>query len=567
MVQNTNKNSLKLLSFFVKLYPYRFALALCALLLSGLMETIGIGALLPLLDLVLNTNSEGEHNMLVQPINALFDTIGLEKNFTNLLLLIVIMITLKALVIFQAMKTVSYIAVDITNDLSQKLINALILAKWKFYSSLDVGQSANAIATEADKAGQFCVIMGKTIISLFQVFIYALIAFTVDWRISLAALVLGAIAAFILKFLVRMARDSGNDMAEVLNKLVSRLTEALSGAKPLKAMGEEKRFVALLTKDTIDLQTARKKFALSSHLLNLFHEPLMVILLALGLGWAHGYAGISLSSLFMLAFLFNRLFGQVNLVQNHYQKSAVFEGAVNRILQKIERAALEKEQHFGSTIPKLEQAIRFDDLSLSYGKDVVISSFSDQMPAGQLSVIFGPSGSGKSSILDATLGMLSYKEGDIFIDGTSLSQVNISRWRGMIGYVPQETFLFNDTIAKNISLGDQTISEEKMVEALKAADAWGFVGKLEDGLYHIVGERGGKLSGGQRQRIALARALVRQPKLLILDEATSGLDKGSEAVIFDHLKTLMPDITIIIISHDPKILDIADHVIRLDKIV
>ncbi len=565
MVQNTNKNSLKLLSFFVKLYPYRFALALCALLLSGLMETIGIGALLPLLDLVLNTNSEGEHNMLVQPINALFDTIGLEKNFTNLLLLIVIMITLKALVIFQAMKTVSYIAVDITNDLSQKLINALILAKWKFYSSLDVGQSANAIATEADKAGQFCVIMGKTIISLFQVFIYALIAFTVDWRISLAALVLGAIAAFILKFLVRMARDSGNDMAEVLNKLVSRLTEALSGAKPLKAMGEEKRFVALLTKDTIDLQTARKKFALSSHLLNLFHEPLMVILLALGLGWAHGYAGISLSSLFMLAFLFNRLFGQVNLVQNHYQKSAVFEGAVNRILQKIERATLEKEQHFGSTIPKLEQAIRFDDLSLSYGKDVVISSFSDQMPAGQLSVIFGPSGSGKSSILDATLGMLSYKEGDIFIDETPLCQVNIDRWRGMIGYVPQETFLFNDTIAKNISLGDQTISEERIIEALKVADAWGFVGKLDEGIYHIVGERGGKLSGGQRQRIALARALVRQPKLLILDEATSGLDKGSEAVIFDHLKTLMPDITIIIISHDPKILDIADHVIRLDK--
>ena len=567
MQNNSPQNSLQLLLFFIRLYPYRFALALIALLLSGLMETIGIGALLPLLDLVLNTNSEGEKNVLVQTINFLFDAIGLEKNFTNLLLLIVIMITLKALIIFHAMKTVSYIAVDITNDLSQKLINALILAKWKFYSSLDVGQSANAIATEADKAGQFCVIMGKTITSLFQVFIYALIAFTVDWRISLAALVLGAIAAFILKFLVRMSRDSGNDMAEVLNKLVSRLTEALSGAKPLKAMGEERRFVALLTKDTIDLQTARKKFALSAHLLNLIHEPLMIILLAVGLGWAHGYSDIPLSSLFMLAFLFNRLFGQVNLVQNHYQKSAVFEGAVNSVLQKIERATLEKERHFGSTVPKLEEAIRFDDLSLSYGKDVVFSSFTDQIPAGQLSVIFGPSGSGKSSILDATLGMLSYKEGDIFIDGTSLSQVNISRWRGMIGYVPQETFLFNDTIAKNISLGDQTISEEKMVEALKAADAWGFVGKLEDGLYHIVGERGGKLSGGQRQRIALARALVRQPKLLILDEATSGLDKGSEAVIFDHLKTLMPDITIIIISHDPKILDIADHVIRLDKIV
>ncbi len=560
-----NKNSIKLLLFFIRLYPHRFCLALIALLLSGLMETIGIGALLPLLDVVLNTNSDGEQNVLVQPINILFETFGVEKNFTNLLFLIVFMVSLKAAIIFYALKIVSYIAADITNDLSEQLIHALIYARWNFYSSLDIGQSANAIATEAEKAGQFCVIMSKTIVSLFQVVIYSLIAFTIDWRISLAAVLLGGVAAFVLKFLVRMARDSGEDMADTLNKLISRLTEALAGAKPIKAMGEEKRFVALLTRYTVDIQMARKKVAFSAHLLNSIHEPLMVVLLASGLGVAHHYSTFPLSSLFMLAFLFHRLFGQVNLVQNHYQKSAVFEGAVNAIIDKIEHAYLQRENHQGVLLPKLKQAIAYQDVDLAYGKDVVLQAFSDRIIAGKMNVIFGPSGSGKSSLLDATLGLISYDKGTIFIDDTPITDIDITAWRGMIGYVPQETFLFNDTIAQNISLGDLTISEDKIVEALKAADAWGFVGKLDESIYHNVGERGGKLSGGQRQRIALARALVRDPKLLILDEATSGLDKTSEAAIFDHLKTLMPDITIIIISHDPQILDIADHVIRLDK--
>lgn len=562
---NKKQKTPSLFLHFARIYPIRFAIALGALLLAGFVETIGIGALLPLLNLVLENSQANESDILSQAINTVFNAIGLTQNFQNLLLVIVLAISLKSLIIFQALKIVSYIAVDITYDMRRKLIAALLGAQWKYYSVLNIGQSANAIATEADHAGQFCVIIGKTISAAIQASVYVLIAFAVDWKVSLAAIILGGAAAFILKFLVRMARDAGNDMADTLNSLLARLDEALSGAKPIKAMGEEHRYATLLEKDTLGLQGARKKLALSSLLLNLAHEPAVVLFMAIGLFWAFSYANFPLSELFMMGFLFNRLLSQVNLVQNHYQKSALFEGAVSAVIEKTQIAKNNQEDHKGTVQPHFGKAIEIKNLGLAYDKTRVFKDISEQIPAHKFSVIFGPSGSGKSSLLDAILGLTPYQTGCIYIDNTALEKINIKAWRQIIGYVPQETFLFHDTITQNVTLGDDNISEEQVIQALKDANAWDFICKFEDGINHIVGEKGGKLSGGQRQRIAVARALARSPKILILDEATSSLDKASEQSILSTLKEMVPSITIIMISHDPKTLDIADHVIYMGK--
>ncbi len=559
----TKKNSLQLLSHFISIYPVKFCIVLIALLAAGVVEMLGIGALLPLLNIVLNVN-EANDNILTQAITSVFDTFGIEQSFQNLLILIVVAITFKAIVIFQALKIVSFVAIEITHDLRENFIRAIMTAKWGYYSSLDVGKSANAIATETDYAGHFCTIMGKTLSSAMQAFVYALIAFAVDWKISLAALVMGACLAFILKFLVSMARDAGNDMAKALNKLLSRLNESLSGVKPIKAMGEEERYIDLLSEDTMELQHSRKKVALAGLTLNLAHEPILIILMSAGLFWAYTYADYPMSELFMMAFLFNRLLSQINMVQNSYQKSSVFEGAVNAILEKTETALKHKEEAFGSTAVRLDKSIRFEELSLSYGAENILDKFSHEIPAKKMTVIFGPSGSGKTTLLDAVLGLTTSEQGVIYIDDTPLNEVDINQWRKQIGYVPQETFLFHDTVFKNITLGDESISQDDVIKALKSANAWEFIEDLDDCLNHIVGERGGKLSGGQRQRVALARALVRKPSVLIMDEATSGLDKDNEQIIMNALKKMLPEITIILISHDPKILDIADHVIRLD---
>jgi len=558
------KSSLELLAHFVRIYPLRFCVVLTALLIAGAVEVVGIGALLPLLNIVLNVTPE-EDNILSQTVAKIFETLAIEQSFQNLLCVIVIAITLKSAIIFQALKIVAYISIDITHDLRQNFIRALMKAEWSYYSALDVGKSANAIATESDYAGQFCTIMGKTLSSAIQAAIYTSIAFTVDWKISLAAIIMGGFLAFILKFLVSMARDAGNRMADSLNKLLSRLNESLSGAKPIKAMGEEERYIELLSKDTLALQESRKGLALSSLLLNLIHEPMLVLFMALGLFWAYTYANYPMSELFMMAFLFNRLLSQVNMVQNNYQKTSIFEGAVNAILEKTQIASEHVEHTYGRQNVDLKKEILFDNVTLAYGEENILSDFTNNIPAKKITIIFGPSGSGKSTLMDNVLGLLSPKKGDVYIDGVSLSDIDINQWRNKIGYVPQETFLFHDTIMKNVTLGDASITQESVIDALKITNAWVFIENLSDGIHHIVGERGGKLSGGQRQRIALARALVRKPSVLILDEATSGLDKENEESITSALKAMVPNITIIAISHDPRILDIADHVIRLEE--
>jgi ATP-binding cassette subfamily C protein len=557
------QSPLTLLSFFISAYPMRFAGILLALLVAGTIEIIGIGALLPLLNMFIE--KESAPSTLSVVISRFFDFFNIEQSFFNLLMIIVITITAKALIVWQAMKLVAYAAADITQDMRLDLIGALIKARWEYFSSLPIGHSANAIATEAEHAGQYFLLIGKTIATLIQAVFYIIIALMVDWKISLSAIVIGITAAFLFKFLIKAARQAGGHITQSLKDLLARLNESLSGVKPLKSMGQEQHFLDLLENDVDSLTIAKKKQASSNLLLHTFHEPLLVIFIAAGLYWAYQYAAYPFTELLLIAFLFNRIISQTNLVQSHYQNAVNRESAVHSLLAAINQAEENAEIMTGTGTPDFKQAIKLDNLTLSYGDNVIVENLNETIQFGQITTIFGPSGIGKSTLLDAILGLISPTKGAVLIDGKDLAEIDIQKWRHQIGYVPQDTFLFHDTIFKNVTLGDKDISREDVIAALKKARAWDFIAAIDDGLDHVVGERGGKLSGGQKQRIALARALVRQPHLLILDEATTGLDKESEDAIFEALQQMLPDITIIMISHDLKILDIADNIIKLEK--
>ena len=177
--------------------------------------------------------------------------------------------------------------------------------------------------------------------------------------------------------------------------------------------------------------------------------------------------------------------------------------------------------------------------------------------------IMGPSGSGKTTIVDLLIGLLRPKQGEILIDDVKLEQIHLRKWRHMIGYVPQESWLLHDTVLNNVTLGDTKLTHDDAKYALQAAGAWDFVQAMPQGIYSTVGERGGKISGGQRQRIAIARAIVHRPKLLILDEATTALDHESEKGICDTLSQLRGALTILAISHQAAVLEVADQAYRL----
>jgi ATP-binding cassette subfamily C protein len=205
----------------------------------------------------------------------------------------------------------------------------------------------------------------------------------------------------------------------------------------------------------------------------------------------------------------------------------------------------------GTKVPTLNRGCALEDVSFAFGKKTVLTGVSMFIPAGQITTVTGASGAGKTTITDLLLGLYLPAHGRVLIDGVSLAEIDLHRWRRMVGYVPQEVILFHDTVFTNLTLGEPELTREDAQRALEAAGAAEFVAQMPEGLDSVVGERGTLLSGGQRQRIAVARALIHKPSLLILDEATSALDPYTEAEICGNLKALSErtGLTMLAISH------------------
>ena len=212
-----------------------------------------------------------------------------------------------------------------------------------------------------------------------------------------------------------------------------------------------------------------------------------------------------------------------------------------------------------------QREIRFENVVFGYAEKPVLDGVSLVIPAGGFVGIGGVSGAGKTTVADLIIGLAQPQQGHILIDGVSLTEIDLTAWRKQVGYVPQEMFLFHETIYNNVVLGDTSIGRAEVQEALRAAGAWEFVSRLPDGIDTVIGERGGRISGGERQRIAIATALVRKPRLLLLDEVTTALDPHTEAEICATLSRLSGQVTIVAISHQPALMNEVKTLYRLDR--
>jgi ATP-binding cassette subfamily C protein len=244
---------------------------------------------------------------------------------------------------------------------------------------------------------------------------------------------------------------------------------------------------------------------------------------------------------------------------------ATCESAFWALKNRIREAEEKKEPDLGSKPVSFNKSLRFDQVGFSYGQSPVLDAVSLEIPAGSFAAVIGPSGAGKTTLVDLVIGLLRPQKGEVIIDDVPMAEMDLKYWRSHIGYVPQDTVLLHDTIMANVTLSDPDLSPSDVEEALRAAGALDFVQAMPDGVKTIVGERGAKLSGGQRQRIAIARALATRPSLLILDEATTALDPESEQAICRTLARLRGKITILAISHQPALVNVADWVYRIQE--
>jgi len=541
-----------------------------ALLFAGIAEGFGLSMLLPLLSLALDTPSGPDiadlhpKSTFEQLVTGFFDTVGVTPTIGVLLTIFVISILVKAILVLLANKRVGYMVAQVATDLRLALIQALFATRWEYYVHQPIGKFSNAFATEASRAAIAYSHGIHVIALLLHSVVFASIALLLAWKETLFTLCAGVIILYVLRRLVTKAKKAGKRQTHILKTVLSLLTDTLQSIKPLRAMARENVAILVLQKETKRLNKAIQREVFSREALKALQEPLITIFFTFVLYILMVLWKIPLATVLIMVFMLVKILKTLQKAQKAYQSMVIAESAYWSLRAKIEETEKERETVVGTQRPFFNNAIHLQNVSFSYDHHSVLRKASLTFPKGSFTSIIGPSGAGKTTIVDLVTGLLLPKEGQVWIDDLKLDVVDLKAWRKMIGYVPQETLLLHDTVLANVTLGNTKLTEKEVEEALRDAGAWDFVLDMTNGLNTIVGERGTRLSGGQRQRITIARALVLKPDLLILDEATSALDPKSEVAICQTLRQLSDKLTILAISHQTALLDAADRAYRLE---
>lgn len=539
------------------------------LLLAGLAEGAGLAGLLPLLAMAAGggidsgTGASGASQLTDAVVRAL-SAVGLPATAEVLLALIVGGTALKAGLVLLANRQVGYSVAGVATDLRLALIRALLGSRWAYHVHAPLGAFANAVASEASRASAAYLQATSIVMLVIQASVYAVVACLVSWQATVVALLAGVAMAAVLHRLVRVSRRAGVRQTKLGKSLLSQLTDTLQAVKPLKAMGREHLLGPLLEAETQRLNRALELEVLSRAAMRALQEPLMVAVLAAGIYGALTILALPFSTIIMLVLLSTRILDCLGKLQRDFQDFVVHESAFDSLQSMIHTAEAAREIKHGGALPSLRREVRLAAVQFAYTDAPVLRGASLVAAVGQLTVITGASGSGKTTIADLIIGLIEPQQGSVLIDDVPLPALDLAHWRAMIGYVPQEPLLMHDNIAANVTLGDPGLSAADAVAALRAAGAEDFIAQLPEGMDTVVGERGLRLSGGQRQRIALARALVRRPALLILDEATTALDPDSEAAICETFRRLRGSLTILAICHQGRLITMADRVYRVD---
>ncbi len=559
---------MRILRYFASRYRAQSLLVLFCILLGGLLDGIGISAMLPVLAIAMRGSSDApssesaDTSALGETVDNVLASLGLEPSLQVLLPIVAVLFWTKGGIILFAKRQVGYTVAKIATDLRLEMLQTLMAARWSHFTRLRTGGAANALATEAQRASTAFEHMAQVCGHLIECLVYLGLAFTISIPITIGAAAAAIITLGGLHQLVNMSGRAGAKQTIFLKSLLTQVIDSLQAVKLLKATGRESLIEPLLESDTAQLNKALRRRVFSREALRSIQEPILVTSLCV-MVFVVIWLGTPFAEMLLLAALFIKTNTSSNKMQRRYQQTITEASALWSMREMIDAAAADGETMTTGATPTLKEGLEVRDVRMAYEDAVVLDGLSFSVPAGKITAIVGGSGSGKTTTADLIMGLVRPTTGDVYIDGVALGEVDLHEWRQLIGYVPQEVLMLHDSVAKNVSLGDPSLTPEDIERSLRDAGAWGFVSELPEGVDCSVGERGMRLSGGQRQRIAIARALVHGAKLLIFDEATTALDPESEAFVLTAIEALRGRATVLAISHQPALMDVADRIYRI----
>ena len=400
---------------------------------------------------------------------------------------------------------------------------------------------------------------------------YFTLLFMISAQLTLFTLVFLPVSGIVISVISRRLKKESIDSQSLLGAIMAISEETISGSKIIRAFNAEPMLRAKFTKENNRFRQSTKAILntreLAAPVTETFSIAVVVgIMIYGGTLVLSQQSGLSASEFIAFIALYSQILPPAKNISSAVTSIQRGLASGERVLKIIDEPILIKEAATATAIHTFNQQIEFSNVSFGYeDKRYALNNISVIIPKGKVIALVGPSGSGKTTFADLLPRFYDPTDGAILIDGVDIRNYKIKDLRGLIGMVSQEPVLFNDTVHNNLAFGMENITEEAVINAAKVANAHDFISRLENGYQTVIGDRGGKLSGGEKQRLTIARAVLKNPPILILDEATSSLDTESERLVQTALYKLMENRTSIVIAHRLSTIQNADEIFVLRK--
>jgi ATP-binding cassette subfamily C protein len=552
---------------------WRLRWTFALMVVASMTEGFGLALMLPTLQIAgVSLGPQSEAGRFAAMVRAGFGAAGLRPTLALMLALFVAIVCVRALLTRAQTVAITALYESFAQSLRQRLFEAVSRADWMFICRSRSSDFVHALTNEVERAAiaahQGLYALSGAAIAI----LYIGASFVLFPAATALMLAMCAVLAFLLRARTRAVHRAGEDFSGISNAVYAAAIEHFQSIKTAKMYGAQTRTCELFAELTREMAAASVRISREQSSADAWFESGSAVMMGATLMVAIKWLGVSPAEVLILLILFARVVPRVRTLQSTWRGFVGYLpsfGTVVRIEEQC-RAAAEPAGAMVKPI-ELRSAIRFDNVAFAYpaGQEQAVRGIDLTIPAGRTVAIVGPSGAGKSTIADLLMGLMAPASGRIMIDGTVLDAEWALSWREQVGFVAQDTFLFHDTVRANLLWARPGASEAELRGALRMAAADEFVARLPQGLDTVVGDRGATLSQGERQRLALARAILRSPRLLVLDEATNSLDSENEARVLGALERMRGGVTTVLIAHRLSTIRWADliYVIEDGRIV
>ena len=581
------KSFAKILKYAASYKKYGFINIFCNIL-SIICELLSLMLFIPLLNLLFNQETQV---VTVEPTFALTKEFFADYfNFTmqqyivdndkaSMLLFVCVVVgiftLLKNVFRYTALYFISVLRTGVVRDLRKKIHKKTLALPLSYYSEQKKGDIMARMTSDVQEV-EWSILNSLELMfrEPIAVLLYVSTLIIMNAELTIFAMILLPVSGLVIGQLGKSLRKSSSQVQELVGSILSSIEETLGGLRIIKAFNAEKhirnKFDSINESHTkLTLKMGRKRDA-AAPISEFMGIAVMLVLVYYGgnlvLETPPEQKDAFTGSEFMAyIILFARLLTPVKAFSTAY--AIVLKGAASA--DRLEEVLQAKNDITDVANPKkvsdFSDAITYKDVQFGYDTAIVLDNVNVTIQKGKTIALVGESGGGKSTFADLLPRFYDIQKGEILIDGINIKEIELKNLRSLMGVVTQESILFNDSILNNIALGTENFTKEQVIEAAKIANAHNFIIEMENGYETNIGDRGGKLSGGQRQRISIARAVLKNPPILILDEATSALDTESEKLVQDALFKLMQNRTSIVIAHRLSTIQHADEILVMQK--